>query len=170
MENMINRLAHSFANTTGIEFRELQAEANLAYCEALLTYKEGKGAKLSTWVYTCVKNALTNFAAKEHSRSFYGKKVSLDAYLERAEEMEGMPNQNMPDELLVEDPEPWEIMQQQFRGIARFVVDVVLELDHYSGTGKDMRGQVVEDLRAEGLSWPKVWEGVREVKMVLCTN
>jgi hypothetical protein len=61
-------------------------------------------------------------------------------------------------------------MQQQFRGIARKVVDVVLELDHYSGTGKDMRGQVVKDLRAEGWGWVTVWNGVREVKSVLLEN
>jgi DNA-directed RNA polymerase specialized sigma24 family protein len=170
MENMINRLAHSFANTTGIEFKELQAEANLAYCEALLSYKEGKGAKVSTWVYTCVKNALTNFVAKEHKATFRGNKISLDSYAERVEKMDGLLDEYMPDALLSEDPEPWELMQQQFRGIARKVVDVVLELDHYSGTGKDMRGQVVKDLRAKGWGWVTIWNGVREVKSVLLEN
>jgi len=165
MENMINKLAASFNATTGIEFKELQAEANLAYCEALLSFKEGKGAKLSTWVYICVKNALANFCSKEqkHGRA-YSINLFLDDYMDDPDcDM----NRNIPEAFLVTDPEPWEIMQQQFRGIARKVVDVVLELDHYSGSGKDMRGQVVEDLRGEGWSWPTVWNGVREVKAVL---
>ena len=55
MENMINKLAASFNATTGIDFKELKSEANLAYCEALISFKEDKGAKLSTWVYICVK-------------------------------------------------------------------------------------------------------------------
>lgn len=165
MENMINKLAASFNATTGIDFKELRAEANLAYCEALLSYQEDKGPQLSTWVYRCVKNALINFCKKEQK---HGRANSIDFYLDSAE-VDETPY-IVPDALLVTDPEPWEVMQQQFRGIARKVVDVVLELDHYSGTGKDMRGQVVEDLRAEGLSWPKVWSGIREVKMVLSSN
>lgn len=165
MENMINKLAASFNATTGIDFKELKSEANLAYCEALLSYQEDKGTQLSTWTYRCVKNALINFCKKEQKHQ---RVNNIDFYLDSADADETP--YIVPDALLVTDPEPWEVMQQQFQGIARKVVDVVLELDHYSGTGKDMRGQVVEDLRAEGLSWPKVWGGIREVKMVLSNN
>jgi DNA-directed RNA polymerase specialized sigma24 family protein len=150
----------SFHQTTGIEFRELNAEANLAYCEAIISYNPNKGSKLSTWVYICVKNALLRFIAEEKKQQVT---TSIEFYLTEEDNDSGY----IPDALLTTDPEPWQTMEQEFRGLARKVVDVVLDTDNFEGSSKAMRGQVVEELRLQGWSWPTIWNGVREVKMVL---
>jgi hypothetical protein len=64
MENLLKKLAHSFANTTGLDYEELFQEASLAYLEALRTYDKDRGA-VSTHVWICVSNRLKNYIKKE---------------------------------------------------------------------------------------------------------
>jgi DNA-directed RNA polymerase specialized sigma subunit len=66
MENtkLIRKIAWSFATRTGVDFRELLAEANLAYLEALQTYDPSK-SKVSTHVWNCVNGSLKNYIAQE---------------------------------------------------------------------------------------------------------
>lgn len=66
MENtkLIRKIAWNFATRTGVDFRELLAEANLAYLEALKTYDPSK-SKVSTHIWNCVNGSLKNYIATE---------------------------------------------------------------------------------------------------------
>jgi len=149
MDKMIKKLAWSFHNSTGIDYKELYSEANLAYCEALLSYNPAKGTKQSTYVFSTIKNALITFVKNE-------KKHYTPTSIE--------------DILLGYTEKPWEDLEQCFKGISKKVIDVVLEVDEFNGSSREMRGQVVETLRERGWSWPTIWDGMREVKAVLTVN
>lgn len=160
MEKMIYALAKSFNATTGIEIEELQAEGYLAYCEAVLSYKEGNDTKLSTWVFTCVRNVLINYCRKEQ---FHRNCNSLNYYLEDSEK-EDYELTTIPEQLWNMPEIPFSELYNEFKGLVKQVVDVVLEKDHYVEKPKLARGQVVEDLREKGWSWNKIWEGMKQVK------
>lgn len=160
MEKMIYALAKSFNATTGIEIEELQAEGYLAYCEAVLSYKEDKDTKLSTWVFICVRNALINYCKNEQ---FHRNCNSLNYYLEDCEK-EDNELTTIPEQLWNMPKTPFSELYNEFKGLARQVVDVVLEKDHYVEKPKLARGQVVKDLRSAGWSWNNIWEGMKQVK------
>ena len=44
----------------GNELEDYMSEANIAALKAIRTYQEGKNAKLSTYISTCVKNRLAD--------------------------------------------------------------------------------------------------------------
>lgn len=163
MKKMIYSLAKSFNATTGIELKELQAEGYLAYCEAVLTYKENQNTKLSTWVFICVKNALIDFCKEEH---FHRNCNSLNYYLKDLEKGENELT-TTPRQLWGMPTPPFSELYNELTPLAKEVVDVVLEKDHYTGKPKMCRGQVVKDLREKGWAWNKIWSGIKEVKLQL---
>lgn len=59
--NLINERAWSFHNTTGIDFDELQAQATLAYLEAISAFDNNKRVKLTTFAYEVITNNLISF-------------------------------------------------------------------------------------------------------------
>ncbi len=154
MEKLINYLAWSFYKTTRIEIAELKAEATLAYLEAMNDYDESEGVKATTYVYQRVKNALINFCKKEH-------KYVTCSYVE------DLPGFNS----ISYNYCPWFELYEILPEKAKKVVKIVLEnSDKFDGSGKQMRGQVVDLLRENGMSWSQVWDGMSEVKKVLAIN
>ena len=109
-------------------------------------------------VFVCVRHQST--IARMNSSTVI---VILDYYLEDSEkednELTTIPEQlwNMPEI-------PFSELYKEFKGLARQVVDVVLEKDHYVDKPKLARGQVVKDLRNAGWSWNNIWEGMKQVK------
>lgn len=166
MEKMIYQLAKSFNVTTGIELEELQAEGYLAYCEAVLTYKENQNTKLSTWVFICVKNALINFCKNEH---LHRNCNSLNYYSEDSDKEDNEVT-TTPRQLWSMPTPPFSELYDELTTLAKEVVDVVLENDHYTGKPKMCRGQIVHDLREKGWAWNKIWSGIREVKSQLANS
>ena len=147
MDKMIRSLAQSFTSTTGINFDELYSEANLAYCEAVFSYDPNKGAKLTTHVFNIVKNALINFCKQELKHKV--SDVEFDITFET---------------------KPWQDMEAAFTGLSKKVIDIVFENDNFQGSSRAMRQQVVCYLRNEGWTWEKVWDGMRETKLVVANN
>ena len=145
MNKMLKSLAQSFSGSTGIPFEELLAEANLAYCEALIKFDTSKGAKESTYVYRVVQNALIDFCKKEKRQNF--SEITQD--------------------IPMEEQQAWEEIETQFIGLAKKVVEVVLKKDDFEGTSRAMRNQVVCYLRNEGWNWENVWEGMKETKLIV---
>jgi RNA polymerase sigma factor (sigma-70 family) len=66
MENtqLLRKIAWSFSKRTRVEFDDLLQEANLAYLEAIKTHDPLK-SRLSTYVWNCVQNHLTNYIKQE---------------------------------------------------------------------------------------------------------
>ena len=64
-ENLLKKIASSFASTTNVDYQDLFQEASLAYFEALRTHDPSR-AVLSTHVWHCVSNRLKNYVKKEN--------------------------------------------------------------------------------------------------------
>lgn len=169
IDRILRNLSQSFTSTTGIPFQELYSEANLEYCEALLVFDESKGTRLSTYVYRRVSNRLINFCKEWYRQTGKGMFRSLDEIIEfEMVDKGGITSNKYKMYLASEEPEPISDFIQDFKGLGRGVIDAVLQAPEvFEGSSKAMRGQVVELLREEGWSWPKIWAGVAEVKTVL---
>ena len=64
MDLLIQKLANSFAMTTGLDREDLFQEAYLAYLEAMKTYDPTRGAP-TTHIWHCVSNHLRNYIKKQ---------------------------------------------------------------------------------------------------------
>jgi len=65
----VNKMAWSFAKTTGAEFDELKSEGTLALIRAIRNWDPDKGIQLSTLVQIVVRNQMISYLAikKKHS-------------------------------------------------------------------------------------------------------
>ncbi len=169
IDRILRNLSQSFTSTTGIPFEDTYAEANLEYCEALLAFDNTCGTQLSTYVYRRVKNRLINFCKEWYRQTGKGQFMSLDIILAEADtDAEGPVSTRFQDCLIAEEHEAIGDFIQDFVGLGRGVVDAVLQTPEvFEGSSKAMRGQVVKLLREEGWSWPTIWTGIGEVKLVL---
>lgn len=61
--NQVNKMAWSFAKSTGAEFDDLKSEGTLALIRAIRKYDPDKGICLSTLVQIAVRNAMISFIA-----------------------------------------------------------------------------------------------------------
>jgi DNA-directed RNA polymerase specialized sigma subunit len=59
-KNMIKKISWSFYKKTGIEYEEIEAQANLIFCESLNSY-DSSIASFSTYLYSCLNNSLNNY-------------------------------------------------------------------------------------------------------------
>lgn len=62
--NLLNALAWKYHRRSGVDLEELQAEARLAYYEAMELYQPGR-ASVTTWLYGCVRSHLLLFCERE---------------------------------------------------------------------------------------------------------
>ena len=65
-KKLIQKIAHKYSRSTGIEFEELEAEGNKIFVEAYLAYTPER-SKFSTFLYCWLQNGLTNYT--DHQRS-----------------------------------------------------------------------------------------------------
>ena len=63
-QNLLRKIAWSYAKRSRVEFEDLLQEANLAYLEAIRTHQQEKGM-LSTHIWHCVHNHLINYLKSE---------------------------------------------------------------------------------------------------------
>lgn len=160
LTNLVNSIAWSFCRTTGIDFKELQAEATLACLESLQDFDPSKGAKESTYCYTRIVNHLRFFIKKEKP---YSNMISIDSLVDM-EESES-PINILPVE---EQQDFWFEIKDRFSENAERLVNLVLSNQiELEGSSKAMRGQVRKAAYASGVTQVAFYEGVREIKQVL---
>lgn len=64
--NFVRHIANEYLKS-GLDFNDLMQEGNIAVIKALDTFNPKKGAKLSTYVYSCVKWSLKTYALMQNS-------------------------------------------------------------------------------------------------------
>ena len=74
-KNIINKLAWVWHYRSKIKFKELQSEANVAYCTAVNSYDEIKSS-LPTWVWNTINLHLRAFVQKENQISRNNRQAS----------------------------------------------------------------------------------------------
>lgn len=63
--NQINKLAWSFAKTTGQDFDDLKSVGTLAMIKAIKSFDDQKGTQLSTLVHISATNAMASYCKKQ---------------------------------------------------------------------------------------------------------
>lgn len=151
--NLIRKIAWSFAKSTGLDAQDLICEASLAYCEAKERYDPNRGASWTTFAWTHMRNHLTTYTKKE---KFYGSGQSI--------------------EFLVKTPAPQPFSREDFFVMLNSwpeTLKQIAELTIMSGETiadlppKIARGVIVDQLRQQGWPWSKIWDGIRDLKMLL---
>lgn len=147
---MIQSIAVGFHRTTGMPLDELFAEAALAYCEALLSFRPSRG-KLATWATACMRNHLVDFVAREKP---YQDMDSLDV------EWIDFPYSPTP------FFEIFDSMTEDAREIAQMVLD-----DPYlylTVPQRVAKGFVAVNLvKDKNWTWARIWTGIRNLKSQL---
>jgi DNA-directed RNA polymerase specialized sigma subunit len=184
--NMVNKIAWSFYNTTGIPFEDLQSEAFVAYYEGLQSYDNSKGAKVSSFLYCHVTNHLTNYCKKEKLRTTTSIEVKVS---ESDDESFEIVNESLrsyqPEEFNVNEMfsgkslelvtmvidmfnSPAKIIRRtkgRVRNIELNPVDIDLKQ-----APRNIRGQLADHLRNEGWSSTAIWNTFAEIRTVLNEN
>ena len=156
--NLIRKIAWSFHQTTGIDYQELFSEASHSYSEVLKDQlKPGldNDTKFSYWAWVRMENDLINFIRREK----YHKRLPLET-----EEVirQAVCFQTLPFQDFFEDLSP------ECKQIALTTFQIIEELT--DPKPKLVRGQVFRQLRKEGWTWERIWDGFREMKNTLAYN
>ncbi len=157
--NIINKLAWSFHNTTGIEFEELKSEATLAYMEGLQTYKNDKGMKVTSWCYRIVKQKLIDFCQAElKNKSIAG------LYLEDVK-------QDLKDTFTydVRAREDIEEVLNVLPKIAKDYISIFVEKYDLLCDKKPklIRGEISREMNRQGLKYEYIWQSRHEAEKSL---
>jgi RNA polymerase sigma factor (sigma-70 family) len=150
---LISKIARSFHATTGIDYAELFSEASLAYCEAKRSFDVEKGYAFSTYAWKVINHSLVNFIRSEKKVPLPFSKVSA----------------TIPDTIVTFQPEIDEFYET-LNPLCKELVSVIL--NHLEEIPEDLiprlaRGKIFTILRKEGWSRPKIWNGIREMKLAV---
>ena len=146
--NLIRRIAWSYSYTTSLDIDDLFSVAAIGYTKALNTYNAER-SRFSTWAWINMKHELNNHLA-------------------------GMrPDPHTPrdcEEIGPEETVSFKEMVSSMGKEAREVCEIVFESPHeflIQGKPKLSQGRLRDALRERGWSWPKIRNGMREVKQTL---
>lgn len=150
-DKQLQKLAWSFANTTGLDREDLYGEACLSFVEAVDKYTEERGT-FTTFLWTCVRNSLVDYC-----HSFQNPEVPINEKAEFA---------NTVDE---ERKYYFRLMLQSLPEDVQNICRLVLDAPHEYAMHKPRaaRGVLVKQLRNTGWIWSRIWDGMRETKHAL---
>jgi len=153
--NLIRKISWSFSQTTCIEWDELFAEASLAYCEAVLKFKNNKHTKISTWAWIYIRNKLIDFLKKE----YHHKNI-----------------RNIEDVEIGYYPE-WEYLYTKLEDLPisdneKEIIKLTLNMDSSWDElpSKYVRGKLVNLLRTKGWKDVVIWNSIRDLKKSVNEN
>jgi hypothetical protein len=178
--NLVRKIAWSFHKSTGIDYKELFAEACLWYYEAVRTWSLERNTKLSTYAYSIIQKKLSDFAGIEKVRRMSGiytggtRRQSYNEFLSSAYSFEiaeidmDSLKINNPETMLDFQPELFENFLLELPKDCQEIIRIIFEnLDQIPPhlSPKMTRGKIIEILREKGISWPKIWNGFTELKL-----
>jgi DNA-directed RNA polymerase specialized sigma subunit len=156
-ENLLKKIASSFASTTNVSFDDLFQEASLAYFEALRTYDPSK-AVLSTHVWHCVSNRLKNYVKEDKLQ-----RCEIDGNI-KAEECD----------ILIHNYSFFESLGKEAREIAMIILESPLDfdlpyLDHVTRKNRYYRRRVQKKIKnvlyEKGWLQENIYDGFRQFKV-----
>lgn len=161
--NLIRHLVWSFHRTTGLEWEELFGEAQLAYCQALRSYDNAHGKKLTSWAYTCIVNHLKTYIQKQNG----SHTISLDALLSNKDFQNRESDGEAPIPEVLYDYE-MEQITDLFGAMgpkARTVCDLIFESPDMFEENTVMKLQGI--LRDLGWKWIDIWAAFKNIRFAL---
>jgi RNA polymerase sigma factor (sigma-70 family) len=175
--DMIAERAWSFHRTySHITVEELIAEGNLIFVEAVESFDENQST-FSTWLYILLNQRLAKYARKFRRTNV----VSLDELLEGSHESDeaaysfasegdflnsGLKD-NQERNLIFHDL--IHSLSQEGKDLVNIIFSAPSELyEVFQGSSqRAMKSQLIETLRKNNWSWPRIWRTFRELKTVM---
>jgi len=177
--NLIRKLTWSFYKssfTLTLDFDELFSEACVAYLEGEKQFIENDKTKKSTFLWTVMKNHLTDYINKEirirngiidfNPKTSFKEQKSLDI-ADIPEPTDYLPSRYKSTEAEVIANEEWEFIKSKMSPEAKAILQLILtNKDLYLETDKPKlcRGKIKQALRDSGWKYQSIWNGFRELK------
>jgi len=155
--NLIRRIAWSYSYTTSLDIDDLFSIAAIGYTKALNTY-DAERSCFSTWAWINMKQELNNHLAG----------IRPDPHTVAAC-VKGVTPHDC-EEIGPEETVSFKEMVSSMGKEAREVCEIIFESPHeflIQGKPKLSQGRLRDALRERGWSWPKIRNGMREVKQTL---
>lgn len=150
--NLIRKQAWSFHRTTGIDLEELISVATLGMIYGIKRYNKDKNTKFSTYVYSLINSQLIDYCKME----------KRNRMLVLSEDLNSLCNQ------ICYQPEfDFRSFLQLLPQDLKTIVDMALSSEEFHIPPKRMRGMIVQNLRALGWSWGRIWKGMKNIKSIL---
>jgi DNA-directed RNA polymerase specialized sigma24 family protein len=148
-QNLLYKIAWSYHKTTGVAFSELLSECYLGFAHACQTYAPEKG-KFSTWVWHNATHTLNAMWGKK--RKERANEVPMDATnLNRKAS-------NNPEHICIARDTIFSELNKEAQTIAYLLFTIPDEQKPSNRT------ELKNQLRNEGMSWPQIWRGMKELK------
>jgi len=148
-QKLIYKIAWSYHTTTGVSFEELLSDSYIGFMHACQTYAPEKG-KFTTYTWVCINNHLKTILKRK-------KQKTDELFI-----LETTPYQsidiNNPEELCI-------IRDSIFKELGEHAKTVAYTLFTLPDEQKpENRTRLKNELHNNGISWPKIWEGMRELR------
>jgi DNA-directed RNA polymerase specialized sigma24 family protein len=149
---MLCKLAWSFHYSTNIDVEELLDEVQLAFFLGLEKYEADKST-LSTFLHTFVTNHLIDFTKKYHRITPNSNLIESETFAES----------------MYYDPFSFIDNMNSLSEEAQYVCRTILTSPEkfIESSSRLARKHVIDRLRAEKWSWPKIWRTIKEIKTAL---
>lgn len=163
-ENFINRIAWDIQKKCpDVPFEELRAEGCLLLCSKLPKWDPSKGA-LSTFLYHQISGGLKDYVKK------WNRITTFDISVETEYSALFSFSPTSPEKTF-QFKEAVNTLSEEGKTIVDLVTELI-ETSHVyftasSFTSKEVRGKLYRKLKKQGWSWPRIWEGFKEVRLML---
>jgi len=155
----IAKIAWSLNKTSGIPFEDLYAEGCLACCEAINSFDNKQGTKLTTWIHTLVYQSLVNYVKREKYIGTKNQAFNGD-YDYEGVSYNGAQFDDLEIFITHQKPDVQKVLK----------LTLVNSPELASQKPKFARGRIREILREEGWPWERVWDGIRDAKASINEN
>jgi len=163
--NLICKLVWSYNRLTGIDYDELFSEACLGYAEALVLYNPESNTKFSTFCWSVIRNKLRIYIRKQKKTQ---QQIPFSDLSE--DTIFALFTKNQAFVESEEEPASFDDFLKTLNNDARFIAELVVEKHNTFPQDKPayhLRQYVRDALRNEGWSWPRIWKGIKSLKMAL---
>ena len=161
-KRLLQKIAWSFHQTTGLDIEDLYSEACVAYCEAMRSYQPEKGA-ITTWLWHNIHSQLINYIKQEYK--YHQHVALLEHYTTNSRKDEENQALSIKDELSVENHNSF---MDTLTPLAQELVKVVMNTpDQFFNSPKESKQKIAALLMDEGWRLKKIWIGIRDIKLAL---
>lgn len=155
----VRAIARKFSYTYGLDYKEVESEAYLAYAEAIQTYDSDLNDNFRMYATPCIKNRLIDYHNREAKRKAM---IAVRIDLIDPEFRKILPKHST---IMIYQEDYAQTLSEDVKEVIRVVL---YSPEDFSRTlPKFARGKIVQLLRDKGWSWSKVWDAIKNTKTAL---
>jgi len=150
---IINGIAYSFHCTTGLDLEDLQAQANLCYCQCINNFDSAKGS-FKAYLRRCLRNELCTYVRTIFNKENMRNRVDLDSFIVLRNQQLNEERQNII-KLTFSDNK---------NKVIKKIYNLIMSSDKPQGGEK---GWLTDKLVKMGFGWGEIRESFKEIKQIL---